>query len=229
MARIIYSGLVSEIRGSIQGTTFQRNAYGFTAKAKSIPSRTRTASQQRTMQALQAVSYLWSTIPQSYRDSYEAYALNYPEYSKHNPSATLSGRDLFFKRNVLASIWTDLVLQETPLSTYPAVTFLPYLQTDGTTLLFFHGADSNFTEVAAVLQCSAGLPEYKYASVSQLRYIGQVYISQTSTDITALYLSIFHKIPTVGEWVYFSLQSFSKYTAAVYPRQFVSTVVQPMY
>ena len=97
MARIIYSGLIESIRGSIAGTTFQANAYGYTIKKKPNIINPNTASQNLRKSYLAKAVRQWRSFIQATRDSWDTFASTYPQYSQHNPSAQLSGYAVFTK------------------------------------------------------------------------------------------------------------------------------------
>lgn len=99
MARIIYSALVSTINGSIGGTTFQRNAFGNTAKKKSHQVRKNTTNQSIIKKQLVQMSTLWQALNSSQRTSWATYANSYPQFTRLNPTAQLNGRSVFMKRN----------------------------------------------------------------------------------------------------------------------------------
>jgi hypothetical protein len=97
MARIIYSGLVTAIRGSIGGTTFQSNAYGFTVKNKANMVKPNSAEQNIRKIILSKVTKAWGTLSVSDRNNWNTFASIVPQYAKHNPSSVLSGFAAFTK------------------------------------------------------------------------------------------------------------------------------------
>lgn len=95
MARIKYSALVESITGSIQGTTFQRNAYGFTVKGKPNMVNPNTARQNSRKRTFSAATQAWRDLTNSNRSAWEAYANAFPIPSRKNPDAYLSGLAAF--------------------------------------------------------------------------------------------------------------------------------------
>jgi hypothetical protein len=119
MARIIYSGLIDSIRGSIGGTTFQSNKYGYTCKRKPNMTKPWTAD-QKTMQIYfaQAVR-AWRSLTDTYRNNWITWAATNPQYAKHNPSAQLSGFACFVKWHAFEFMCGG-VLDTAPALTIPA-------------------------------------------------------------------------------------------------------------
>lgn len=97
MARIIYSGLVTSIRGSIGGTTFQNNAYGFTVKNKANMIRPNSIDQETRKIIFSSAVKNWSSMSQTFRDNWNTFAATFPQFSKHNVSSVLSGFAVFVK------------------------------------------------------------------------------------------------------------------------------------
>jgi hypothetical protein len=122
MARIIYSGLVTSIRGSVGGTTFQNNAYGFTIKNKAnmiIPN-----SQQQELRKLifSLATKSWSSLTDAQRSNWDTYASTFPQFAKNNPSAQLSGFAIFVKWHAAWFLHSGL---SASLDVAPALTATP--------------------------------------------------------------------------------------------------------
>jgi len=100
MARIVYSALVESIKGSIGGTTFQKNAYGYTVKKK--PNMVNPNTQYQRVQKIlfSQASKAWAGLSSAQRSDWNAWASAYPSYSKHNPSSELSGYAVFVRTHV---------------------------------------------------------------------------------------------------------------------------------
>ena len=97
MARIIYSGLVTSIKGSVGGTTFQSNAYGNTVKNKANMIIPNSVSQELRKLIFSKATKGWSSLTSVQRSNWETYAAAFPQFAKNNPSAVLSGFSVFVK------------------------------------------------------------------------------------------------------------------------------------
>lgn len=95
MARIKYTGLVSSINGTIAGTTFQRNAYGFTVKGKPNMVKPWTDFQQQQKNLMSAVTKAWRNLTDAQRLDWQTFAEANPRQTRLNPDAFLSGYNLF--------------------------------------------------------------------------------------------------------------------------------------
>ena len=121
MARIIYGALVDSIRGSIGGTTFQRNAYGFTCKRKPNMVRPWTSDQMIMQAAFSRAVKAWKEAASSTRINWETWAGVNPQYAKHNPSSVLTGFACFVKWHVQWFIGGNTTIDANPLLTIPTV------------------------------------------------------------------------------------------------------------
>lgn len=97
MARIKYTALVESIRGTIGGTTFQRNAYGYTVKTKPNMVNPNSRLQSQRKIGFQKALQTWRTLSDANRANWETYATTYPVASQHNPAAYLNGYNAFVR------------------------------------------------------------------------------------------------------------------------------------
>lgn len=100
MARIIYSALIESIRGSIGGTTFQRNAYGYTIKKKPTMVNPNTQPQTREKLKFNQVQQAWLLMSDSDRQQWNTWAEQWPVPARLNPNANLSGMAQFTRRHM---------------------------------------------------------------------------------------------------------------------------------
>jgi hypothetical protein len=100
MARIVYSALIESIRGSIGGTTFQKNAYGYTVKTKPNMCKPNTQNQQAQKILFRLAVSAWTGLTNAQRADWDTWASTYPQYAKHNPTSQLSGFAVFTRVHV---------------------------------------------------------------------------------------------------------------------------------
>jgi hypothetical protein len=122
MARIIYSALVQSINGSIQGTTFQRNAYGNTVKAKPSMVKPARFKQQNRKNTFSQASQAWKGLTQAQRDQWITYATTYPRPSRLNPNSYLNGFNYFVMANQFYRLYAIGGIIAAPTGAQGAVT-----------------------------------------------------------------------------------------------------------
>lgn len=74
MAKITYSGLVDEIKGSLGGSTIKGHKAGSILKQKTTPRRPRTQSQQRLRGYVNQLSGDWYSLPDTNKELWNKYA-----------------------------------------------------------------------------------------------------------------------------------------------------------
>lgn len=203
MARIKYSALVTEIAGSMGGTTFQRNAYGFTIKNKPNMVKPNRARQIVRKVDFQANVKRWRELTQSNRDAWIAYATTYPVPSRLNPDSYLNGFNAFVRYHNYLSVYNRTAVLADP-----------------------SGAQGAISDYAAdVLNIDDELTWEPTATVSGSNWIGMVYLTNVqgagqtfvkdtpifmgyktapfsgSLDVTSKYLDTFGNLPPVGSFI----------------------------
>jgi len=202
MARIIYSALVDSIRGSIQGTTFQRNAYGYTVKGKPNMVNPNTPRQNRRKRTFSNASQFWRTLSDSDREAWDAYANTFPIPSRKNPDAYLSGLAAFTRWHAVMGQRNSTVLNDPAGAQGTAVLDQVELILSGGDL--FVSAPNDITEGPwlVFIYLSRPLQPTQAFVKSWQRYVVS-FDSESASDvlITSLYIAIFGSLPSLGALV----------------------------
>jgi hypothetical protein len=114
MARILYSGIVSELRGSVKGSTFQRNASGSIIKGKNNSRFSPSENQQYELTDLAAIAALWNYIPFGFKDEWQNFAVMYPRVDYWGRSKQISGYNWFMSINRNYSLISHAVQEQVP-------------------------------------------------------------------------------------------------------------------
>lgn len=205
MARIIYSGLVTQIRGSVGGTTFQQNRYGFTVKNKPNANNPNTARQLTRKAGLQAVVSQWSQLTQASRDLWNSWAATYPQQSSKNPDAYLSGFNLYLRWALNAQIDPANIPIFDPLDPPESVGSIDITVDLGVgnvlTVDAVFGAVP--TEYKMLIYMSRQVKQSQQFVGSWTRYIQTVTFDDQPgpVDVTAAYTNIFGYTPDAGSYV----------------------------
>lgn len=203
MARIQYSGLVTSIRGSVGGTTFQKNGFGYSVKNKPKMVLPLSVSQELTKLIMRKATGYWRVLSSAERTAWNNYASTYPQYSKHNPSVAISGYTLFV-------MWTFQYLLATFVDNSPMLEpslYLPELPVCSWHL-YKPDADhlvlqSGFVPSSEDWNCNVYMSNSVPASVnfisSKYRFSAYFTSAIPNQDITASFISQFGKLPNVGD------------------------------
>jgi len=206
MARIIYSALIEKISGSIGGTTFQANAYGFTCKKKPNMIKPNTEFQLRQQEFLSRAVRSWNELTDANRLNWNTWASTYPQYSKHNSGSILSGFAVFTKIHVFRFMALQAVLPSPTFIAYPpdTLTFELHLNAGVLTLEVTSVTETEdwWLNFSASRPFSAGQnfvgtkPRYFYTATN---------VSDTKI-ITTEWLAQYGVLPIVGQRVALSVR-----------------------
>jgi len=213
MARIVYSGLVDSIRGSIAGTTFQGNKYGFTVKRKPRMVLPVSPLQQARKVILARVTKSYKSLSSVQVTSWDNFASTYPQYSKKNPEAELSGHALFIRINcwrLLAGLsilqTCSLTLIDEPVwSVEPNTAF-----STGVYLNWYSGELTDFSGWQFLLFVSGTRPPTQKFKGSRARFmITGALANDTDYDFLPEYLAQYGYEPTADDIVVMRVLLFS--------------------
>lgn len=118
MARIKFTALVSEIAGSIGGSTIQRNAYGHTIKNKP-----NMVNASKTLQNFRKISFAsnaqkWRTLSVAQRNIWTALALSQPVPSRLNPDSNLNGFNYFSRYHNYLNVYDPTATLTNPTGVF---------------------------------------------------------------------------------------------------------------
>lgn len=99
MARITYSALVTDLKGSIGGTTFQNNPSGAIARNKPKRRRSGSAIQQLPFIATRALINIWHSLKLSDQQLWQAYADTYNLIRRNGDTVVTTGFAWFISAN----------------------------------------------------------------------------------------------------------------------------------
>ncbi len=205
MARIKYSGLVTDIRGSVGGTTFQSNAYGATIKNKPAMIIPNTQLQQRSKTLISRISTTWRTLSAAQREEIESWSSAYPQYSKHNPEIALTGFPVFVRYYCVRRL-SNPAGAITPISPPSAPPVIDSYTCHGsviagtfkitTTWAIGDGTWLNAYWLSPPLGATNNFP------FSLMRFQGMSASENDDITTNISYTAKFGRIPQVGEYVY---------------------------
>lgn len=123
MASVVFGGGVSEIRGSIGGQVFAKNANGSYIRNRTAPVNPRTTRQVTVRNNLAGVANGWRDLDDAQRNSWIAATPNFPYTNREGQSKLYTGQQLYNTLNMsLVSIGQLPIFNApTPMSTFGAI------------------------------------------------------------------------------------------------------------
>lgn len=123
MARVLYSAEINELKGSIGGTTFQRNNSGTISKLKTSLTRTPSGKQNDFRLAFASLSRLWAATSYENKVLWNSFALANTKFSYWNVEKVLTGFNWFVHINQNRLVCGQSIAASPPV--YAAPLFCP--------------------------------------------------------------------------------------------------------
>lgn len=118
MARIKFGLAISDIRGSISGTTFSSGTYGAYARRRAVPTNPNTAKQGTVRATFATLSSAWRSLTEAERLTWITQAVNYTNLNSFGDNVPLTGQALFMRCNLnLASVGNAMINSALPPKT----------------------------------------------------------------------------------------------------------------
>ncbi len=100
MSLALYGQGVTDVRGSVSGTTMSRSRWGSTHRAKTSPIQPKSHKQGLRRSLLGFLSQYWGAqLTPSERNQWNSYALTYPQTNVFGQTVYLTGHQLFVRLN----------------------------------------------------------------------------------------------------------------------------------
>jgi hypothetical protein len=203
MAQIITGGLVSDLRGSIGGLTFQRSASGLTVKAKTSPVQPTSAARSKSRSQLATLQNSWQNLTVTERQNWSTWAQYQNIRNRSFGGAVLSGQQAFMQMNRYRLL-TEQTVVTTPVFTPYTLPILTLSLTSSAGV--FLAAFLDMTDSSAyfpVLLMSGPIRAARNARPSNLRYVGtDEAIDDQHWDISDHYAAAFGQVPPSGSRVF---------------------------
>jgi len=206
MARCKFGSLVTDISGSIGGTTFQKSAFGHTIRNKPIPIGSRSDSQLTIRQYMKNAHQGWADLTAAERQQWQQFVSFSNQRIRRDRNVTMSGHNLYIKYQVMRQV-AGLAIQDTldyislPEWKYPSqiISEAPNLYLS--TLPFSEAA---IGDLFFIFKASAPRPAAQNYNPRGLRYCALVGATWDAFTFHTAYVSIFGALPPIGSWIHYS-------------------------
>lgn len=220
MAVITTSGLVSDIRGSIAGNTFQRSAGGLTVRKKPMPVG-RGSNQQLAQRSIIAqLNFLWNNLSDADRQVWSSFAIFNNGASKTNRqrSTANNGKTQFFAVNSWLLIYGKPYIPTPTIVTPPAqpVPCPPFYNISAN--LGVSSYDLDTTREILVVQVSLPQSPSTVTANTGFRTLVYTMVDGTIQDWSAAYLSTFGVPLTFGKRYWIQLIVVDFVSGAISPK-----------
>lgn len=132
MASIKYSGLVQNVKGSLNGTVLQGNGSNTIVRTKPSATVSNSSYSQVSKSILRKIAVSWKNITQAQRAEWAAYALSQSITNKFGDKVKISGYQAFMSANTFLASSNNTVLVSPPVA--QSITDIGEISVDGTDL-----------------------------------------------------------------------------------------------
>lgn len=202
MARIKPSALISDIRGSVQGSTFQQSQGGLVLKSKSIKVGRDTIAQSRVKSIQAYVRTQWEQFSDSERDVWRSFANFSRVLQKNSSELTVNAQSLFSKVNVIRLLYGYSLLTTPAFSFCVSLAVSFSIDLSGGNLILTTSRLVNSAVEFVVCFATNRRTAATNNPGSAFRLL--VFASSTSTtfDITAAYAGVFGAAPESNDLIF---------------------------
>lgn len=225
MAIVVTSGLISHIKGSVSGSTFQRSASGLTMRKKPLPVGKGTNSQLGQRNIIAQLNYQWNQLTDAQRlqwASFSNYTNGIGKTNKQNNSAN-TGKMQFVAVNSWLLIYGKPFLV-TPTLVPPELQIVPYYTSasESDNLGKTVGA-LDTTQQILVVQVSLAQSVGTVTNNTGFRTIVYTMVDGTTQDWASEYQNTFGVPLTVGKkyWVQLLVVNFVTGAISAKARQLI--------
>lgn len=183
MAKLRFGTLITDSRGSVEGTTFSRNRFGATARGRKPPILKRTQFTTQIRSTLATFSKRWSsTLTQVQRDAWLALAVANPVTDVFGNAHALTGHQLYIRANQLLTSAGVATIDVAPVDqAITGLTSASIVATAPATLTVTFAATPLAAGHRLYLLATPNLSPGQTPDVSQMRFIGVSALAETST------------------------------------------------
>ena len=209
MARIVYSALIEKISGSIGGTTFQANSYGYTVKKKPNIIHPNSFLQNRQKAYLALAVREWGQLTDAQRTDWNTWSSTYLQYARHNPSAQLSGFAVFVRTHVFRFMDSLAVDTNPTYSLADADTVNAYPNISGGVLTLGETSTTEDNAWNCLFSVSRPLKASTNFIGTKPLYIASDDNAARNITITNEYTALFGRLPLESEYMAVSIQMYN--------------------
>ena len=212
MARVKFTAIVSEIRGSLGGNTFQANRYGFTLKNKSLQGFPNSLLQNFSKASLTQILQGWQNLTDAQRAQYNTYASSFPQYPKSGSTVALSGFEVWAKFNLQMACVGIAASPNAVLAPVVVPSYNPSLVTSGGLLSLYLGLSEHLDGHNVLIRASQRMWNTTNPSSAQWRVMKTAVSGPTPISLSDEYFAKFSSYPRVNDTIWISLSEWQEET-----------------
>lgn len=217
MARIKPSALVSDIRGKIGGSVFQKASSGLVVRAKSTPINKRTASQIISRNIAFLTTTAWLQLSAADRDQWANYVQYNPVNQRNSRELLISGQQAFLKFNNYRLQYSLSILTVPEFNKCELTPVELTLSRVGMMLRVSSSRPLVASDEYIILFITVRMSTAINNPGSRYKLIKFVTTNGVNFDVASEYVDVYGAIPEVGDTVFMKYTNASKASGLPFP------------
>lgn len=229
-ALILFGGGVSELRGSIGGTTFSRNSSGAYARNRTKPVNPNTTKQSNMRALFATIAQSWRTLTNSQRITWNSLAPTFPRVNRLGQTVPLTGFQLFQKCNTNNIVCGHAFVNVIESVDTPNIQYIDSVTVDRSANTMIISAEDATVNTDTSFRVYATAPRSagsKFAGPSEYKliHVEPADNDLNTMDLHASYIAVFGDSYPVGAVIGFKFDSVSLITGINNASQSLQSVV----
>jgi len=209
MARVKLSPIFTNISGSIGGMTIQRNKFGITLRQKPLPIKSDSPAQYIIRQHMITIQGSWQALTDAQRLQWDRFLDFSGQTINKDRSVKLSGHALYLKYQLYRLLTGYSLLTTIHYVPMPSFAFAIGLTVAADSLQLDLGLVIDHTELFFMFYLTNPRQETQAPSKRGLRFMKVTPDTLRIFEIKEAYKLAFGLLPAVGDWVHYTMQTFS--------------------
>lgn len=209
MAKIQLSGLISDISGSVNGSTFQRSRVGHVIRNKPLPRKGNSILQTKTIIFQSEINSNWNSLTFAEQDVWNQFA-EFAQVTKHKQFGhVLSGIEVFRMINFYRLMYHESVLLTPVFKPYAIFAADINFISVSTNLILTFNRDLEPTDETLIISVSPPTDEGRSIPPNTVRMLEVTTENSNQINLTSRYEEKFGKLPSPNQyvWIRYTFQS----------------------
>lgn len=206
MARCKFGSLVTDISGSIGGTTFQRSAFGHTIRNKPIPIKSRSDSQLSIRQFMKNAHQNWAALSSAERQQWQQFVSFSNQRIRRDRNVNISGHNLYIKYQVMRQVAGLEIKSSLEYISFPDWHYPSSIIQDAPSMYLstLPASEDPIGDLFFIFKVSAPRPPAQQFNPRGLRYCTLFGETWDAFTFAESYVPIFGALPPLGSWLHYS-------------------------
>jgi len=209
MARIKLGPAITDIAGSVGGTTFQRSRFGIPIRTKPLPLKSETPAQLKKRRLIASLQGSGQALTAAERLQWDRYIDFSGQTIRRDKSVLTSGQALYINYQLFNLLYNRPLLTDLAYIPMPAYNPLEGIGVDaGNYYLDFSGL---ITHTVYFFLCKLTAPRHQSQAFNPrgLRFMWVVMSTNSMFTINQMYIEAFGALPPIGSYVHCTIRYFS--------------------